>query len=260
MKRLVAAVMFLTRLPVPGRWNIDASDVGRSSAFFPLIGAAIGAIQCGLLAASLRIALWVARYSAHVPALPASVLAVILVALSVLITGALHLDGLADMADGFGGGRARADVLRIMRDHSVGAYGVVAVTLALALKIASVAALIEHNVACRFLVVAPALARASIVVLGFLLPYARAPEGGLGGITQYIGGVEVLVSSATAVGLALWLAGWRGGVALIVSALVSLWNARLCRKKIQGMTGDTLGANVEVCEALVLAAGAILTS
>jgi adenosylcobinamide-GDP ribazoletransferase len=258
MKRLVAGVLFLTRLPLPGRWDVGTADVGHSTAFFPLIGAGIGAIQCGVLMGSLGLAQWISRYFAHVPTLPVPVLAVILVAISVLITGALHLDGLADMADGFGGGRSREDVLRIMRDHAIGAYGAIALILTLALKIASITSLIEHNVACRYLVIAPALARASIVLLAFLLPYARSAEGGLGEIAKHIGPVEVLISSVTAVALAIWLAGWRSSVVIVVTAIASLWNALLCRHRIQGMTGDTLGANAEVCEALVLAAGAFM--
>ena len=260
MKRLVTAVMFLTRVPVPGEWNIEAADVGRSTAFFALVGAGIGAIQCGLVAAALRISQYVGRHSHHPSVFPAPVLAVIIVTSGVLMTGALHLDGLADMTDGFGGARSRGDVLRIMRDHAVGAYGAIAVTLVLALKIVSILALIDRGVAGRFLVVTPALARASIVVLGFLLPYARIAEGGLGGIVQHVGIVEVFFSTLTAVVLTVWLGAWRGGVALAVTVIASLWNARVCRKRIQGITGDTLGANVEVCEALVLATGAILTS
>lgn len=260
MKRLVTAVMFLTRVPVPGKWNIDAADVGRSTAFFPLVGAGIGAVQCGLLAITLRISQYVEQHYGHPYVFPAPVLAVLIVTSGVLMTGALHLDGLADMADGFGGGRTREDVLRIMRDHAVGAYGAIALVLALALKIVSIVSLIEHGFACRFLVVTPALARASIVVLGFLLPYARSAEGGLGGIAQYVRMVEVLSSAFTALALTVWLGLWRGGIALALTATVSFWNARVCRKKIQGVTGDTLGANVEICEALVLAAGAILNS
>lgn len=260
MKRLVAAVIFLTRLPVPGRWDIQASDIGRSTVFFPLIGASIGAIQCGVLAGAQRSTRWIGQHSTHLPALPVLVLAVILVSLSVLITGALHLDGLADTADGFGGGRTRDDVLRIMRDHAVGAYGAIALILVLALKITSIAALIEHNFACPFLILAPAVARASVVVMGFMLPYARAGQEGLGSVAEHIGIMEVAVSSLTAIVLAVWLANWRGGVVLAITAVASLWNAWLGRKKIQGMTGDTLGANVEICEALILAAGAILVS
>lgn len=261
MKRLVAAVVFLTRLPMPGHWDIKASDIGRATAFFPLVGASIGAIQCGVLAIAHRSTQWIAQHSTHLPALPVPVLGVILVSLSVLITGALHLDGLADTADGFGGGRTRDDVLRIMRDHSIGAYGAIALILVIALKIVSITALIERNFACRFLVIAPAIARGSAVVMGFMLPYARAGEEGLGLVAKGIDVVEVAVSSLTAIALAVWLVNWRDGiVVLVITVLATLWNARLSHKKIQGMTGDTLGANVEICEALTLAAGAILVS
>lgn len=260
MKALVSAITFLTRLPVPGDWKIDALAVGRSSAFFPLIGAGIGAIQCGFLASVLAISHYLGQRLGHSYAVPAPVLSVMIVIIGVLITGALHLDGLADMADGFGGGRSRDEVLRIMRDHAIGAYGSIALTLVLALKIVSIVAMIDRGVAYRLLVVAPAVARGSVVVLGFILPYARAAEGGLGGISHHVRLVEVLLSSLIAVGLALWLGPWRGSAILAVTAIASVWNARLSRKKIQGITGDTLGANVEVCEALVLAVGAILSS
>lgn len=260
MKPLVAAITFLTRLPIPGDWNIDAATLGRSTAFFPLIGAGIGAVQCGFLSAILAIFHYLGQRFEHSYALPTPLLAVVIVIIGVLTTGALHLDGLADMADGFGGGRSRDDVLRIMRDHAIGAYGSLAVTLLLALKIVSVFPMIDHGIACRYLVVAPALARGSVAVLSFALPYARAEDGGLGGISQHVRIVEVLLSGFTTVALALWLGVWRGGTILVVTIIASLWNAHLCRKRIQGVTGDTLGANVEVCETLILAAGAILTS
>jgi adenosylcobinamide-GDP ribazoletransferase len=260
MRRLVAAVTFLTRLRIPGEWNFDVRDIGRSAIFFPLIGAAIGYLQYGLLAGAEWLSRKAEQHSGHAHPLPVSVVAVLLVATAVLITGALHLDGLADTADGFGGGRTREDVLRIMRDHAIGAYGAVALVLVLGLKAASIYACIEQGVAVRFLVIAPALARASVVALGFLAPYARAAEGNLGNATQFMGLPEVLVSAATAITLAIWLAGWRGGVALAVAAFVSFMHARLGMKKIGGITGDLLGANIEICESLVLATGAILSA
>lgn len=259
MRRLVAAFTFLTRLRIPGNWNLGASDVGRSAAFFPLVGAAIGAVQGGLLLTASYLSHWVERRTGHPHVLPVSVLAVLLVAAGVLITGSLHLDGLADMADGFGGGRSRDDVLRIMRDHAIGTYGTVALILVLSLKISSIVTLIEHGVAFRFLVIAPALARASVVVLGSMLPYARADEDGLGATVQHFGLFEVLFSSLTAIALAIFLVGWRGCAAVGVAAVISSWNARLSQRKIQGITGDTLGANVEVCEVLILVVGAFLT-
>jgi cobalamin synthase len=119
MKTLLAAVVFLTRVPVPARWCFDAPDVGRAAVFFPLVGAAIGGIGVlGLKLLSVRVA-WgeVPRFGG--PWLPPALTALCLVSLTAWVTRGLHLDGLADMADGFGGGRSREDVLRIMREPSL---------------------------------------------------------------------------------------------------------------------------------------------
>lgn len=254
----MVAVTFLTRLRVPGHWDIEAADVGRSALFFPLVGAGIGAMQCGLIAAAHRTAAVVPRWSQHPYRLPSPVLAVLVVVLGVLVTGALHLDGLADMADGFGGGRSRNDVLRIMRDHAMGAYGGTALILVLALKIASVISLMGSSHACQFLIAAPVLARGSIAVLCHSLPYARGSEDGMGASVQQVGIGELAGSLLTAIVFVVWLGAWRGAAAVAVVVIVSLGNARICLRRIQGFTGDTLGANVEACEALVLALGAIL--
>lgn len=186
------------------------------------------------------------------------VLSVLIIASGVIVTGALHLDGLADMADGFGGGNTREDVLRIMRDHAVGAYGAVALILVLVLKIVSLASLIGHGTALKYLIIAPALARGSLVVLGFYLPYARPGEGGLGSSSQHIHWYEVAASTMFCSGLSL-LAGWRrAGICLLLTVFVSIWNARICMRRIGGFTGDTLGANSEICEALIFTIGAAL--
>src|SRR5262245_1796794 len=138
VKRFIAAIMFLTRLPVPGNWKIGAVEVGRAAAFYPLVGAGIGGVLCGFISGSLYIARWVTQHWGSNYIVPVQVLAVLVVMLSVTISGGLHLDGLADTIDGFGGGRSRDDVLRIMRDSAVGAFGTIGITLVLALKIACV--------------------------------------------------------------------------------------------------------------------------
>jgi cobalamin 5'-phosphate synthase/cobalamin synthase len=251
--------MFLTRIPGPGAWEVGAAEVGHSAAFFPLVGATIGAIQWCLLWALLVIAGHVKQAFAHPFALPASVLSILITGAGVWFTGALHLDGVADMADGFGGGRTREDVLQIMRDPRIGSFGAVALILVLALKFASIASLIDHGKALPYLIIAPGFARGSMVGLGYFLPYARSVEGGLGGSFQYVGRLELLLSSGTAFVLAL-LAGWRrGGICLLVTLFASACNAWLCMRRIGGITGDTLGANSEICEALILATGAILS-
>jgi adenosylcobinamide-GDP ribazoletransferase len=235
-------------------------EVGHSAAFFPLVGAAIGAIQWCLLWTILGIAGRAKQVFAGSIVVPASVLSILITAAGVWLTGALHLDGVADMADGFGGGRTREDVLRIMRDHLIGSFGAVALILVLALKFASIAVLIDRGKALPYLIIAPGIARASMVGLGFFLPYARSVEGGLGGSFQYVGRLELLVSSSTAIALA-FLAGWRrGGALALITLIASAWNARICMRRVGGITGDTLGANSEICEALLLATGAILSS
>lgn len=252
--------MFLTRIPLPGRVNIGASDVGRSMLFFPLVGAGIGGIQWLLLRGAMGFSALVHHHTGHQITFPAPILSVVIVAVGVWTTGALHLDGVADMADGFGGGHTRDDVLRIMRDHAIGAYGAVALGLVLALKLVSVSILIERGAAWPYLIMAPTLARAAIVALGFLLPYARASEGGLGAAAEQAGLIEVLFSTATAAFIALGLAGWRGGIGLFIALVVSSCSARICMRRIHGMTGDTLGANSEICEAMLFATGCILSS
>jgi len=236
MTRLLAALAFLTRVPV---WPIDrsfnASEVGRAALFFPLIGAAIGLVQLGAFRL-LR------------PHLPSLLTAVLVVAVSAWVTRGLHLDGLADFADGLGGGSTREDALRIMRDPAVGAFGVIALVLVLAVKIASVDALASAEA----LVLAPALARWTAVPVGFFLPYARESDGLGAAMTRGAGLFELLGSTALAAAISLYfpwkLALFSWAAALLVSLLVGT----IARRRLGGMTGDVLGANVELAEASVL--------
>ncbi len=164
MRLLAAAVAFLTRLPAAGRAALDAKTVARSARFFPLAGALLGGIYAG--------AFWILSL-----AFPPLLTAVLLVALDAALTGAMHFDGLADTADGFGGGRTPADVLRIMRDHAIGSYGAVSIVLAVALKIAAIAALAESHRALPALFLAPVLGRWAAVLPGATQPYARPLAG-----------------------------------------------------------------------------------
>lgn len=253
--RLIAAILFLTKIPLPGKWTVGPKEIGKSTVFFPLVGGGIGGIQWLIVWAVISFS-----HSLKKPLLvPAPVLSVLLVILGAWITGALHLDGLADMADAFGSWRNREDALRIMRDHRIGSYGATALVLVVTLKVAAIYALLAHDGAGPYLVLAPALARWSVVALSFFMPYARPDEGGLGAaLTEHIGRFEIVASTCLALGLMAALAGWRGWVCMLVCILASGWNALWCKRRIQGVTGDTLGANIEICEALILATGSIL--
>lgn len=242
--RFITALAFLTRLPLPGTTagGPTADDVGRAALFFPAVGLLVGALQAALL--------WGLDGR-----LPTALAALLAVALGALITGALHLDGLADTADGFGGGRDREAVLRIMRDHAIGSYGAVALFLDLALRAAALAALAAAPAGgWRWVVLAPALARWAPVALGRALPYAR-PEGGLGAaVTQRKGTPEAWGATALALTAALLLGGARGAAALAGAAAVTALVGLGAWRRIGGVTGDVLGALEQLAEVALLLA------
>jgi cobalamin 5'-phosphate synthase/cobalamin synthase len=235
MTRLLAAIAFLTRIPI--RRRFDAAEVGRGALFFPLVGAGIGLLQLG----ALRL------LKPHVPSLATAVL---VVALSAFLTRGLHLDGLADFADGLGGGKTREDALRIMRDPAVGAFGVIALVLVLALKIAAVDALASPSA----LVLTSALARWTAVPLGFCLTYARESAGLGSTMTANTGRFELAGATVLAIALS-FLFPWKLALLSWTAALLaSLVVGAIARRRLGGMTGDVLGANVELAEAAALTA------
>ena len=234
----LVAVAFLTRLPVPGAALHGSADIGLAAVFFPLVGAGLGALA-GTLADLPH------------PRLAPSIVAVLVVATLALVTGALHLDGLADTADGMGGGRTRADCLRIMKDHAIGSYGAVAITLLLALKIVTLAALISAHTALRALVVGGTLSRWTTLPLAAFLPCAR-PESGLGRVfAQHLRPRQVIAASVLTAAVVWLAAGWRGGLWWVAVAALTLLAGLWFRRRLGGVTGDTLGAVVEICEVLV---------
>jgi len=245
MRSLRCALAFLTRIPV-GDAAFDGRDVGRATAWFPLVGLGVGALQWAVIAA----------LGSGAPPLLAATLATVAMA---LVTGAFHLDALADMADGFGGGRDRAHVLQIMRDHVIGAYGGTALALAIALRVTAVAALATAHCGMAWLLAAPAIAKWTTAALGCTLPYARR-EGGLGAaITDHVGPRQLLVASAVSTGLAWALLGGHALPALLLALAITVAMGRLCVRRIGGVTGDTLGATTEVAELALLGLGALLT-
>ena len=234
---LLTAAAFLTRLPVARQLAAGAKEVGRAAGWFPMVGGLLGAAYAG--------GLWLLSR-----AFPPLVTAVLLTVLDALLTGALHWDGLADTADGFGGGATRGDVLRIMRDHAIGSYGAVALTLAVALKAAAISAMIGGALAYQAVAVMPVLGRWAAVQLSARVPYARphaddAPS-------RFVGKREVILAGVVSIAIAVVVGRWRGVAALGLVALVTEGWGWYCRRRIGGITGDTLGAAVEISECLVL--------
>ncbi|MHB8836316.1 MAG: adenosylcobinamide-GDP ribazoletransferase [Candidatus Methylomirabilia bacterium] len=230
---LFAGLAFLTTLPIPSRWCGESRDLERSLVWFPLIGLLIGGLIAG----------FDAGVSTLLPVLPASVLSVIAM---VAISGALHLDGLADTADGFLSSRPRERILEIMRDSRVGPMGVLAIVGVLLLKVAAVASL-PPPVRFGTLLLLPLAGRTAPVLIMSTLAYVRAQ--GLGTVFQrkrtLFAPLLALASLTTAGFFAAGIAGLVAAAAAVGgTAIFALW----CRAKIGGYTGDTLGAACELAE------------
>jgi adenosylcobinamide-GDP ribazoletransferase len=213
-----AAVCFLTRLPLGRRLAVDADDLARAGAMFPLVGAAIGAL-IGAVALLLVHPLggWLA--------------AVLAIAAAVLLTGALHLDALADSADSLSA-RTRERALDLL------------------VKAGALSTLASHHEVVGTAVAAGALSRAAPVLLAAALPYARA-ESGLGSPLTRGGPGRAAIAAVLAVGIAIAIAGAHGAIVAGVAAAVVVSLAVCYQRWLGGVTGDTLGAAVEVTEIAV---------
>jgi adenosylcobinamide-GDP ribazoletransferase len=230
---LAGAFMLLTRLPAG--WLAG----GRAPAAFadtvwayPVVGAVVGGIGGAAYWACCRLGL------------PPAVGAVWTLAAMLLATGALHEDGLADTADGFGGGRTRDRKLEIMRDSRIGSFGALALMLSLAARGAAIAALATPGHVIAALIAAGALGRGAMLVVLLLLPPARADGLAAGLGASRIGRVATGLLLAAVAAHAFW-----AGIAAVLAALAMAWTAR---RQIGGYTGDVLGATSVVTECVVL--------
>jgi adenosylcobinamide-GDP ribazoletransferase len=237
LNRFLGAVVFLTRIPVGGLYIFRAEDLPRSTVYFPVIGSIIG-----LLAG-------VVLFCAHL-IFPASVAVLLCILTMVSVTGALHEDGLADAADGFAGGTTPERRLEIMKESTLGVYGVVALWFSLTAKLLLLSSLLEKGtmIAISALIVANGLGRAGTVALLFRSPYARDRESKASPFANSVTAGEFVLSLLLPVCLAfLFLK--LNAFACLCGAVVTVWAASvISRKMIGGITGDCLGATNQVVE------------
>lgn len=239
---LRTACAFLTILPA-------AADTGEQQrgylasamGMFPIVGAGIG----GVAAVVLSVAIYLDMNS--------FVSAALALATAVIITGALHEDGLADLADGFGGGRTPDDKLRIMHDSRIGTFGVLALVFGVLLRVGALAALAGSSMAVTALIAAGALSRTPMVVMAHRLPMATftglAAHAGRPAIRQ------VIIASVFAVLIAAIALGLAKGVAAVIAAAIGAGTvAWLALRQIGGCNGDVFGASQQVAEAAVMLA------
>jgi adenosylcobinamide-GDP ribazoletransferase len=240
---LVAACRFLTRLPIAGLSSAHTGLLARSMRAFPLAGIVVGVVG------------WAAFAIAAGIGLPATIAALLAIAATVLVTGALHEDGLADTADGFGGGEGRAGKLAIMRDSRSGAYGVLALVFSVALRAAALTVLTTPRVGAA-LVAAHAVSRAGLPIIMRWLDPAR--DDGLGASAGQPDDLAVGWCLGIALVVALLCLGFGPGlIAVIVAAAAMAGLASLAQRQIGGYTGDVLGAAQQIGEiAMLLTAAA----
>jgi len=247
-RRFVVAWAFLTRLP-GDRGTITDAELGRSLAAFPAVGLVLGALAlaAGNLASSL---------------LPGILPAIVVVAVLVVATGGLHLDGLADSFDALASTRDRERALEVMRDSRIGAFGAVALLLAVLAKVAALEPVLDG--ASALVLVAPAVSRwlAAVAVAAF--PYAR--PSGLGRAFRDHGETSDVAVASVIVALALVLV--PGGAVAALGASVGAAVAALgasvgavvaalafwawASRRIGGLTGDLYGAGIEIAEVAFL--------
>jgi adenosylcobinamide-GDP ribazoletransferase len=252
------AFMLLTRLPLPAGHTADVTNgaVARAAWVFPVVGAVIGVAGGGIF------------MLASILGLGVSSAALLAIGTQILLTGAMHEDGLADTADGFGGGRSRDRKLEIMRDSRIGTYGVVALVLVLSLRFSALQELAsnllsisdeldetagQNSAIIIALIAAGALSRAAMAVVWYLLPPARSDglAAGSGAVPFGSAATAVLLAAATTY-IAL------PGFAFIVScgavAVLTLAMTLLAQRQIGGHTGDVLGATQQITELVALLA------
>lgn len=232
-RRLILAVQFLTRLPTPRLADAGPGELGRSAVYFPLVGAVIGVFVAATVWCFGHVTPWVGALAGVVA--------------WVWITGGLHLDGLGDVADGLGASHAAPErFLEVLRDPHAGNFAVVAIALQIAAKLVLLAALPGRD-AVWALILVPAWARWGTLAWSRMAPPLRE---GLG--ARFASGIDGRITAVWGVALAaasLWAAPPLIAALAIVAGLGLYWRWRL-----GGITGDGLGANVEVTESLLLLA------
>jgi adenosylcobinamide-GDP ribazoletransferase len=234
LKRLLAAFQYFTRLPVPTWVGHDQTLLDDSVRYFPAVGLVVGAVGAAVLLAAHI--LW-----------PVPVAVAISMIATILVTGAFHEDGLADAADGLGGGFDRGRALEIMKDSRIGVFGATALVLALLLKF-SILSATPVNRAALLLMAGHAVSRLGGVLIMARLPYAReTADSRSKPLVQRVSTTSVAIAGVTAALplVPLHLIGLAGGAAVAVTCL---WWRHYLKLRLGGYTGDCLGAAQQLGE------------
>ena len=237
----LSAVQFLTRVPLPSLAYKQDSLV-RAVKYFPVVGALIG------YAAALL-------HRALAPHLSRPVTALAVITFLIVLTGALHEDGLADFADGFGGGHARDEILVIMRDSRIGAYGAIALILSLTARVLLLSVIpLDHVL--HYLVAAHALSRWTALPLSHFLPAAHQQDGQGARLARLTSSTSLILGTIFTFCLIGYMLRLQAIAPVTGAIIVTALSARLYQRKIGGITGDCFGATNQLTELAVYLCGA----
>lgn len=235
-KDIVAATALMTRLPLPRLPEDTFARSAQTTWAYPLAGLAAGGIAA------------LAGYAAMQFGLTASLAAGLALACLLILTGALHEDGLADVADGFWGGFTPSERLAIMKDSQIGSYGTLALVVTIGLRWLAYASLLQTSLAA--IIAVAAASRAILPAVMYKMPNAR--KSGLSHQVGRPGLKQALVAMGLGTMLAVAFLGWLGLVAMVAAGLAAIAMGWLAQRKISGQTGDVLGATQQVAEVSAL--------
>jgi len=245
LKNFITAVQFLTIVTVKKGHQAGENELAKSMVYFPIVGFGLGFI----LVYADKGLLWV---------LPHSITNALLVFIAVLLTRALHIDGLADTLDGMMGGYDKQSRLHIMKDSRLGTAGALGIMFLLLVKYVTLNNLFSGEKVAALLV-APLLARWSQTLMVYRSVYGR--EEGMGSaFVGHLRGSGMIAASAVAIGLAGWVSGFSAVYLVAAVAVFTLLSRWYFIRKLGGVTGDTIGAVSELNEALVLLLFVVLSN
>ncbi len=244
MKGFILMLQFFTRLPINVELDVKEEDFAKAIIYFPLVGLVIGVINAGAYYLFSQIF--------------STLISVVMVTLvNVLLTGALHIDGLADTCDGIFSARKKERMLEIMKDSRLGTNGAVAIFFDFSFRIALLSSLSDKNIIIA-LVISNAISRTMLVFSCYAFKYAR-PEGGMGNL--FIGKVskdKVLIGYILGTLISIVLLSYIGPILMLsCTAFIWLFN-KYITSKIDGITGDILGASNELGEIFILIAFVVM--
>ena len=238
LQDILQTAAFLTRLPVPLSADSKARPLANVAWAFPVVGLLVGGLAGLALLLGFQFGL------------RPLVCGLFAIGLQVLITGALHEDGLADVADGFGGGGDAKSKMEIMRDSRIGAYGVLALIFSVAIRAAALASMAGPGTAALALIVSAVVSRSLMVAALYQMPSAR--KDGLGASAGKPSIESVAVALAIAAAVAFALLGSVGWMVLATGVALAIAMGWLAQRQIGGHTGDVLGSISQVVEIAIL--------